>query len=174
MTLQEGKLPKNNMPEALKRFIFDHEKLRLKAYMPTKNDRPTIGVGNTYYTGALVKKFGRKDVRLGDVITEQEAYELFDNVLDSVKRDVASLVTAPITDNQFGALVSFAYNVGSDIDADDIPEGLGDSKLLKIINKNPNDRAIYDEWKRWNKQKGIVLNGLVTRRAHELNYYFKQ
>ena len=85
---------------------------------------------------------------------------------------VNNLLKTTVTQNQFNALVSFAYNVGSDIDADDIPEGLGDSTLLKKVNKNPNDLSIMAEFLKWNKSNGKVSNGLVKRRKLEAKLYF--
>jgi lysozyme len=77
--------------------------------------------------------------------------------------------------------VSFAYNVGSDIDQDEIPEGLGDSTLLKLVIANPNDPKIWGAFCQWNKAGGKPLLGLSRRRNCEaelfmkgtLNYYEK-
>lgn len=77
---------------------------------------------------------------------------------------------APTTQSQFDALVSFAYNVGEDIDADDIAEGLGDSTLLKKHLRGDHVGAAA-EFPKWNKSKGKVLNGLVRRRAAEAALY---
>lgn len=111
------------------------EQCRLKAYKE-KGDRWTIGWGNTFYENG-------KPVKEGDVITQERADELFRVTLSRFAEDVENLVRTKLTDNQFGALVSFAYNVGSDIDADTIPEGLGDSTLLKLVNAKPSDPKIY-------------------------------
>lgn len=77
---------------------------------------------------------------------------------------------APTTQNQFDALVSFAYNVGLDIDDDDIAEGLGDSTLLKKHLRGDYAGA-KAEFAKWNKSKGKVLNGLTRRRAAEAALY---
>lgn len=94
------------------------------------------------------------------------------------KRDMAEFETgvnlllgsAPTTQNQFDALVSFAYNVGLDIDDDDIAEGLGDSTLLKrhLAGDYAGAKA---QFAAWNKAKGKVLNGLIRRRAAEAELY---
>lgn len=125
----------------------------------------TIGWGNTYYEdGSKVKQ--------GDVITQERADRLFPVILAGFERDVLSLLKVKVNENQFSALVSFAYNAGSDIDLDDIAEGLGDSTLLKLVNANPNDPRIKGEFAKWNKSKGKVLNGLIRRRAAEADLYF--
>lgn len=127
---------------------------------------PTIGYGNTFYPN------GRKVTMRDKPITKEYAIEINKFVADMFARDVTSLVKVPISQNKFNALVSFAYNLGSDIDADDIPEGLGDSTLLKKVNKNPNDKAIGDEFLKWNKAKRVVSNGLTKRRNKEKEIYF--
>ena len=128
---------------------------------------PTIGWGNTYYPNG--KKVTMKD----KAITREQADEIFAFVLSLFERDVTQLVgNTPITQNQFNALVSFAYNVGSDIDADDIPEGLGDSTLLKKVKANPNDPTIRNEFAKWNKSNGKPLAGLIRRRSMEADLYF--
>lgn len=127
---------------------------------------PTIGWGNTYYPNG--KKVTMKD----KAITREQADEIFAFVLSLFERDVNSLIKTKLTQNQFSALVSFAYNVGTDIDADDVPEGLGDSTLLKNVNANPNDPTIRAEFAKWNKSNGKPLAGLIRRRKMEADLYF--
>lgn len=144
--------------------IHSFEKLRLKPYLCPAGV-PTIGWGNTFYQNG-------KKVKLTDrPISEKEADELYAFIISMCAADVNSLLKVPVKQHQFDALVSFAYNVGSDIDADDIPEGLGDSTLLKLINNNPDDPKIVAEWLKWNKSNGKVSNGLVRRRTVEVYYY---
>jgi lysozyme len=73
--------------------------------------------------------------------------------------------------------VSFAYNVGLDIDADAIAEGLGDSTLLRLVNKDPGDPRIRGEFNKWNKitvnGRKVVHSDLVARRKMEAELYFK-
>ncbi|RYG40265.1 MAG: lysozyme [Chitinophagaceae bacterium] len=126
---------------------------------------PTIGWGNTFYENG--KKVTLKD----KPITQQRADQLFEAVLSMFEKDVTSLLKVTVTPSQFDALVSFAYNVGSDIDQDDIPEGLGDSTLLKLVNANPLSPRIPGEFLKWNKSKGKVLDGLTKRRTIEAWLY---
>src|SRR5690606_20728399 len=103
--------------ELIKQF----EGLRLKAYK-CPSGIWTIGYGHT------------KGVYPGMTITEELADKFLVDDIWYFERDVESLVKVPLTQGQFDALVSFAFNVGSDIDDDDIAEGLGDSTLLKKLN----------------------------------------
>lgn len=94
------------------------------------------------------------------------------------KRDIARFEAAvnfligdaPTTQGQFDALVSFAYNVGEDIDDDNIAEGLGDSTLLKKHLRGDYAGA-KAEFAKWNKSNGKVLRGLTRRRAAEAALY---
>ena len=127
----------------------------------------TIGWGSTLYPN------GQK-VGPNDVITRQRAEEVFLWHVSLFVKDVNFLVKTQLTQNQFDALVSFAYNVGSDVDIDTIPEGLGDSTLLKKVNANPNDPTIANEFNKWIKAAGKELPGLIKRRAAESKLYFNK
>lgn len=98
--------------------------------------------------------------------TQRQADERLVQDLERFEREVASLLKIQPTQGQFDALVSFAYNVGSDIDADTVAEGLGDSTLLRKFNAN-DMRGAVAEFRKWNKNDGKVLRGLVRRRAAE-------
>lgn len=144
--------------------IKDFEKLRLKPYLDSIG-KPTIGWGNTRYkNGRAVKITDRP-------ISEAEAESLFRFWINQTEDDVNDLLTTELKQNQFDVLVSFAYNIGSDIDADNIAEGLGDSKMLKLINENPNDPLVIVEMLKWRKAGGKVSNGLIRRRTVEAWYY---
>lgn len=148
--------------------IKSFEGLSLKAYPdPATHAEPyTIGWGTTIYPNG-------KKVKLGDVITLQQAEEYFEHDVSKVALDIIPIIHKVLTPNQFGALVSFAYNVGEDIDADTIAEGLGDSTLLKKININPSDPSIRQEFLKWNRGGGHILDGLTRRRNAEADLYFK-
>jgi len=151
--------------KAGKLFIKGFENCFLSPYLcPSKV--PTIGWGNTYYPNG--KKVTMKD----KPITQERADEIFEFVLALFERDVKSLLTVLPNQNQFNALVSFAYNVGTDIDVDDIPEGLGDSTLLKLVNKNPKDLRIKQEFLKWDKSNKKVVRGLTRRRQEEATMFF--
>ena len=120
---------------------------------------PTIGYGATYYPNK--KKVTMKDKPL----TEKEASDLLKEMMTTYENDVKRLVKRELNQNQFDALVSFTYNLGS--------TNLGKSTLLKKVNANPCDKTIKDEFLKWNKAGGKVLNGLTRRRNAEAELYFK-
>lgn len=138
-------------------FITLHEGLRLSPYLcPAKI--PTIGYGNTYYPD------GKRVTMLDKPITKEFAKEMFKAVADKFASRVDKLVTAKLTQNQFNALVSFAYNIGM--------ANFQTSTLLKKVNANPNDVLIKKEFAKWVKVGGIKSNGLVKRREEESRLYF--
>lgn len=138
-------------------FIKSFESCRLEAYPdPGTGGEPwTIGWG---HTGSEVKP--------GLIWTQEQADQAFDDDLAQFEGAVNSLVKASLNQNQFDALVSFAFNVGPDIDADEMAEGLGDSTLLKKLNAG-DYRGAAEEFPKWNKSGGKVMPGLVRRRAGE-------
>lgn len=131
--------------------IKEFEGLRLKPYKDAVGI-PTIGYGNTYYED------GRK-VSLSDpAITEERATELLKMVVKRYEDAINRYVQVPITQNQFDALVSFAYNVGN--------ENVRKSTLMKLLNRKQYTEAA-DQLLRWNKAGGKTLKGLTRRRQAE-------
>ena len=119
----------------------------------------TIGWGNTFYPD-------KTPVKQGDVITQEQANALFETVMNNFALGVKKCLTKEVNENQFSALVCFAYNVGIG--------SLQKSTLLKKININPNDETIAGEFAKWTKAGGKVLLGLVRRRKAESDLYFKK
>ena len=117
----------------------------------------TIGWGNTYYQD-------KRPVKQGDKVTQEQANELFEMIMNEFAIEVRKALTKEVSENQFSALVCFAYNVGIG--------NLKKSTLLRKVNVNPNDETIALEFAKWNKAGGKVLNGLVRRRKAEADLYF--
>lgn len=125
------------------------EGLRLKAYPDpgSINGLPaTIGYGST------------SGVKIGMVITAAQAEARLVNDLSTAESVIERLVKVPLNDNQFGALVSFVFNIG---------EGqFKSSTLLRLLNAGDYD-AVPAQLARWNKNDGKVMAGLTKRRAGE-------
>lgn len=108
---------------------------------------PTIGIGH------LIKK--------GEVfttITQQQAEELLAKDLKQFEEGISTSVKVALTQNQFDALVSFAFNLGIG--------NLNSSTLLKKLNVGDIQGAA-DQFPRWNKAGGKTLAGLTRRRLAE-------
>lgn len=133
--------------------IKDFEGCSLTAYPdPGTGGAPwTIGYGWTHPVDG-------KPVKPGMKIDMKTADRLLRTGLVSFENDVLKVVKIRLTQGQFDALVSFAYNVGS--------RALSTSTLLKKFN-NGDVQGAADEFLRWNKAGGKVLNGLTRRREAE-------
>jgi lysozyme len=86
--------------------------------------------------------------------------------LEEVQEGVRRLVHVPLQPHQEAALISFAYNVGLDEDADTKAEGLGDSSLLRYVNARDFDAAA-GQFGKWIYAAGHKSTGLIHRRECE-------
>lgn len=131
--------------EAGRALIKAAEGLRLNAYRCPAGVM-TIGYGHT------------GDVKKGQTITSHQADAILDLDLSSFEDMVEALTLGKASDNEFAALVSFAFNLGS--------RALAGSTLLKKFRAG--DRpGTAAEFMRWQYAAGKVLPGLVKRRAAE-------
>ena len=130
--------------------IKEFEGLRLKAYK-CPGGVWTIGYGHT------------AGVKPGMVISEAQAEEYLMADLIASEKYLNDLRLA-INQNQFDALISFFYNVGTG--------NFSRSTLLRKVRANPQDNSIMDEFLKWVYSKGRVLPGLQRRRLAEMKLYF--
>ena len=106
----------------------------------------TIGYGHT------------KGIEEGMEITQQEAEDMLVEELHEYENYINDNVTAPLSQNQFDAMVSWVYNLG--------PANLKASTLLKVLNAGNYDDVPF-QMRRWNKAGGVTLDGLIRRREAE-------
>ena len=130
--------------------IKSFEGLRLKAYQDSVKVW-TIGYGHT-----------GSDVRPGEVITEAEADKLLRIDLNDAEHGVDSALTEDVTDNQFGACVALAFNIGV--------AAFKESSIVKMINAGDVTLAA-DRFLLYNKAGGKVRAGLTRRRKAERALY---
>lgn len=123
---------------------------------------PTIGIGTTRYPNGV--HVTMQDPPIARVMADQ----YLEHDSDCAATAVNAYVTSSINQNQFDALVDFAYNEGTG--------ALHGSTLLKLVNANPNDPAIKGAFAVWNKAhvdgELVVLDDLVKRRQAEIELYF--
>lgn len=116
----------------------------------------TIGYGHT-----------GDDVREGDTIAHKEADELFEQDIAKFERELKQSLTTKVvkklTQGQYDALLSFAFNIGI--------TKFNSSTLRKKVMANPSDPTIGAEFCKWIYGGGNVLPGLVKRRCMEANIY---
>ncbi|MGL4232701.1 MAG: lysozyme [Casimicrobium sp.] len=147
--------------------IHSFEQLRLRSY-PDPGSRDGKPVTNGWGT---TRDEDGGPIPLGVEWTAQKADRLFARDLAAFEIGVNTLLQGrPTTQNQFDALVSFAYNVGLDIDNDTLAEGLGDSTLLRKHLAGDYAGAA-EQFGKWNKNDGQVMRGLTRRRAAEVAMY---
>ncbi len=127
--------------DAIKRF----EACRLESYRDAAGVW-TIGYGST------------RGIHAGMTITQAEAERRFADDLTPAEATVAHLVTVPLSDDQFAALVSFVFNVGAGT--------LRTSTLLRRLNTG-DYASVPAELARFRFAHGKPLKGLAIRRAAE-------
>lgn len=129
--------------------IKKYEGLRLKAYKPVSTEKYyTIGYG---HYGA--------DVNADMVITNEQAIQFLYKDVEKFEKAVNGL-NRIWTQNQFDALVSFAYNCGA--------------ANLKRLVANRTQNVIAEKMLLYNKAGGKVLNGLVRRRKEERELFLRK
>jgi lysozyme len=137
--------------------IQQFEGFRSKPYL-CQAGVPTIGYGATYYDNG-------KRVKLSDTpISVGQALQLLKKMVVPYCTAVNNMTRDDITQNQFDALVSFAYNLGN--------SALKNSTLLKKVNANPNNKGIALEFSKWINANGKPSKGLIARRKKEVELYF--
>lgn len=109
---------------------------------------PTIGYGHVV----------RGDEGLNIPLSEKDGTRLLRDDVGIAERAVRRLIKAPLNENQFSALVSFTFNLGSG--------NLQASTLRRKLNRGDYDGASA-EFPKWRKAGGRILKGLVRRRAEE-------
>ena len=132
--------------------IKEFEGLRLEAYRDAAGVL-TIGYGHT-----------GPDISPGDKISRYWADELLRDDVERLGAEVRRLKVAR-TQGQFDALLSFAYNLGTD--------RLSRSTLLKTIRGGGSHSAIRREFMRWVYAGGKKLGGLERRRKWEAKRFFE-
>jgi len=114
----------------------------------------TVGYGHRV-------KISEKE-RFAAGITEPEAADVLKQDVMVAEQAVLRLISVPLTDGQFGALVSFTYNLGAG--------ALQRSALRQKVNRQEYTE-VPAEFMKWVWAKGKKLKGLIERRAAETLLY---
>ena len=115
---------------------------------------PTIGYGH------LITEANKEQFL--DGVDEDEALELLRQDVTVAERAVLRLISVPLTQGQFDALVSFTFNLGSG--------ALQRSTLRRKVNREEHD-DVPAEFMKWVWAGGRKLRGLVKRRKAEVEFY---
>lgn len=131
--------------------IKSFEGLRLQSYQDVVGVW-TIGYGTTRGVNASMK------------ISKEQAERMLLNDVQRFEPEVQRLITVPLSQNQWDALICFTYNLGS--------ANLESSTLRRLLNTGDYAGAA-EQFPRWNKAGGKVLPGLVRRRAAERDLFLE-
>jgi lysozyme len=137
--------------------IKEFEGCILKPYLDSAGI-PTIGYGQTYYPAT-----GAKVTMKDPAISQDQADQMFLAMVKPYELAVYSTSRDDITQNNFNALVSFTYNIGTN--------GFKNSTVLKLVNQNIADDRLKAAFLMWVKAGGKTIQGLVNRRNREYQVY---
>lgn len=136
--------------------IKSFEGLRLKAYQDGGGVW-TIGYGHT------------RDVMKGDTLSKAQAEALFLKEIQDQEQALSRLLGdngIMVNENEFSALLSFIYNLGT--------LALAHSTLFKLlVNKAQPKPEVAKQFLRWNHDNGVVVPGLTRRREAEAALFLK-
>lgn len=113
---------------------------------------PTIGYGSIYGLDGKRVTMGHRE------ITEEEGEFLLRRHLSHVRLSIGRQIKVPLTENMFSALASWAYNVGT---------GNMQTSTLRMKLNREDYLGAAEEFPKWRRSKGKILNGLVRRRKRE-------
>lgn len=119
---------------------------------------PTIGYGQTYYP-----ETGKKVTMQDAPISQELANNMFLQMVKPFELAVYSTTRDDLTQNNFNALVSLCYNIGTG--------GFKGSTVHRLVNKHITGEPLKDAFLMWDKADGKVLEALVSRRNMEYNVY---
>jgi lysozyme len=136
-------------------FIVNEEGLVLRPYLDSVK-KPTIGIGSTYWED------GRPVSMSDKPITRERAVALFMNTLRRYEAQVNASIKSNINQNQFDALVSLCYNIGT--------AGFAGATVVKRVNANTSDPEIRYWIEAWRNAGGKPI--LLGRRKREATLYF--
>lgn len=155
MAARQASVP--SLSDAGVKFISTWEGFRERAYEDAAGNA-TIGFGTLLHMGPLTEK----DRRL--VITREEAMGRLLASTREAQSVVRDRVLVPLAPHEVDALVSFIYNIGIG--------AFRSSTLLKHLNAGRR-HAAADQFLRWNRAGGKVVDGLTQRRKAERALFLK-
>lgn len=141
-----------HIPEKAYELIKKYEGFSSTPYI-CPGGKKTIGYGH------VIQPYEEDDLTY---LNEPQAYNLMKSDVEIFAIRMRKQIKVDINDNQFGALVSFVYNIGTG--------AFGKSTMLKKLN-NEDYLLVPQEFLRWIYVKRKPLLGLLRRRVDELNLW---
>lgn len=118
----------------------------------------TIGIGMTYYPG-----LGKKVRQTDSPISQAQVDAMFAILVRPFEQSVYSITRDDLTQNQFNALVSLTYNIGT--------SAYKGSTVHRLVNQNISGEPLKDAFLMWNKADHKVIDDLTNRRLKEYETY---
>lgn len=153
------------MSEKGKKLLARWEGYKKKAYKDSAG-KLTIGVGHLLTqkevsSGQII--INGESVSYKNCLTDENVIGLLGQDLVRFEHDVERTIKADLNQDQFDALVSFAFNIGDGA----FSESIG---VVRVLNKGLYE-AVPDELRKWRKAGGKVVAGLVNRRENEIKLW---
>ena len=130
--------------------IKEFEGCKLRSYLDG-GDVPTIGYGTTRYSNGEKVMIGQ------DISQDMADFELVTHC-NQLADGITACVYSELNENQFSALISLVYNIGM--------TAFQKSTMRKLLNLLEFEAAA-NQFDRWVYDNGVMVNGLVNRRAKE-------
>jgi lysozyme len=137
-------------------FLAQHEGCVLHPYQDIAGVW-TIGYGSTFYADGTPVKMGDPD------ITQEQAQQLLSATSPQYANAVHYWTVPILNQNQFNALFSFVYNIGTG--------GFKGSTVLKLVNQNDFGDDLKNAFLMWSHVNGVVNSDLHQRRLDEYNLF---
>ncbi len=153
-----------NFSENGKKLLADWEGKKSKQY-PDVAGKPTIGVGHLLTQSELSSgklRINGQDLRYKDGLTDDQIIKLLGADIGKFEKAVNANVKVSLNQNQFDALVIFAFNIGV--------EAFKSSTLLKLLNQKKYE-DVPNQLKRWIHSGGAEVDGLKNRREKEIKLW---
>lgn len=147
-----------NLSPTGRQFLMESEGFKDTAYQDSAGIW-TIGFGST--------RLNNKPVSKGMKISKEEGFRQKESYVKELQKAIDNSVTAPLTQNQYDALISLGYNIGVN--------GLANSTLVSKINSG--DQITEEDFLSFNKAKNKGTGkkeeseGLSKRRKREFEIF---
>ena len=135
--------------------IKQYEGCKLTAY------QDIVGIWTIGYGTTAMADVGIVPAK-GMTITQDRAEDLLRMGVDKFASTVDAMITTKVNQNERGACVCLAYNIG--------PNAFAKSTVLRELNAGHKDKAAA-AFRMWNKAGGEVIQGLVNRREAEIKLF---
>lgn len=149
--------------------FLEHVEAKKNHVYPDSGGEPTIGIGHLLTksersSGKLKLKDETGEITIIDyrglkTLSDAQIYALLRYDLISVESTVNTWVKVKLRQHEYDALISFCFNIGN--------EAFKNSTLLKRLNAGAFGEVEH-QMRRWNKDNGKVVQGLINRRVKEI------